>query len=243
MKSFYGTGNWQKIMNHICTISCSANRIFRNICFHTADFQIIAGIEHSAICIASAILQIILGFFCCCAEHNRTISPVLCQQCFGYFRSEVAKVHNKCIALMCVYICKSLYHIGLTFDNGNRALIYIFFVILCCISSNQSFSSLLRKSCRKTITADRNNTDLCLWNVIHGRTLLNKNVFKVDITKLLLSILNYKRILCKALYRYCFFYDTYCHFQNNPKKNPLKVTPAYLLLLSVLLFLFHRYGF
>ena len=159
--------NGTKFCDHIRTFFCCPDGIFRNICFHIAQLQIVAGIEHTAVRIPSSLDQVASSFFCSGYKHLRSVK-MLCKQGLRNLRSEVSKIYHQSIAACFFDILQSLYHMDLTLHDADRTFINILFPVFCLISLHQGFPSGDRQALRKTISAHCYNTDLQFWHILHN---------------------------------------------------------------------------
>ena len=66
-------------MDHVSTVLGIPYRILRDICLDVAQRQVVAGIEHTAVCVAASLAQIIPGLLSGCHKHLRSVK-MLCQQ-------------------------------------------------------------------------------------------------------------------------------------------------------------------
>ena len=171
IQSDHGSCDRLEFMDHVRTLLSGSHRILRDIGFHIAQFQIVAGIEHAAVRIAAALYEIILCFFRSRHEHLRSLE-MFCKQGLGDLRPEVSKVDNQCIASGFLNVLEGLYHMDLTFYDADRTFIDGSFAVLCCVSVDQCFSPVYGQALRETVAAYRNNSDLQFWHVVHDVFLL-----------------------------------------------------------------------
>ena len=143
-KSDQAAGDGQEIVDHVRALLSSPHRIFRNIGPDIAQLQIIAGVEHTAVCVSSAAYQIVLALFCGSREHNRSVK-MFGQQGLGDLRSEVSKVYAQRVASCFLDIFQRLHHMNLALNNADRALIDILCRIFFAISFYKSFSAVYRE--------------------------------------------------------------------------------------------------
>ena len=120
-------------MNHISTSFCCSYRILRDVSFCVSQFQVIAGIQHTAVSISAAIHQAVAGFLSSGTEHYRAVK-VFCQKCFGNFRTEVSKVYTKRITAGFFDILQSLNHLNFAFYDTDWTLINVICAIFLCVS-------------------------------------------------------------------------------------------------------------
>ena len=153
-------------MNHIRAVLCVSNRIFRNVSFYVAKLQVIACVQHTAICVSTSLTEIILCLLCCCDKHFRSVE-MLCKKCLGDLRTKVSKVYTKSVAACFFDVFKSLNHMNLALYNTDWTFINILCVIFLCVGLNKSFSSVYRKAFRETVSADCNDSNFYFWHVIH----------------------------------------------------------------------------
>ena len=158
--------NRHELVNHVRALVSGADRVFRNVNLYIAQLQVVAGVQHAAICVAAAVHEVFCGFFRGRTEHNGAVK-VLCKQRLGNFRTEVAKVNDKRVAACVLYVFKRLYHVDLALHDTYGALINFGSTELLCVSVDQCLSAVDRKGFREAVTADGNNADLDLGNVVH----------------------------------------------------------------------------
>ena len=159
-------------MDHIRALRGRSYRVFRNICPDRTQPQVVAGVQHTAVCVSSSIGQIVLALLGGSAEHLRTLE-MLRKKRLRDLRAEVSKVDHDGVAACLLHILKRLDHLGLALDDADRTFIDVIRAILCGVSLNEGFPAVDRERCREAVAADGYNTDLCLWNVFeHVRFLL-----------------------------------------------------------------------
>ena len=153
------TCNGYKFMNHIGALLRSSDGVLRNICLNIAQRQIVAGIQHAAVSVSASADQASLrGLLSCSHEHFRTVK-MLCKKCFRDLGTKVPKIDNKGIAAGFLNIRKCLKHMHFALDDADRAFIDIRIIVFFPVSFHQGFSSRDRKGFRKTVAANRNDTD------------------------------------------------------------------------------------
>ena len=76
LQTHNGTGNGHKLMNHLGTLGCIAHGLFGYIGTGLAQREGLAGIEHAAVSIATAVDQVLLCLLGGSAEHGGTLEPV-----------------------------------------------------------------------------------------------------------------------------------------------------------------------
>ena len=160
-----GACDRKELMDHIRALSGCSYRILRNISLYAAQSQVVAGVQHTAVSVSASVLQIILGFLSCRAEHLRSFE-VLCKQGLGDLRPEVSKINDQRVAACLLDVFKGLDHMDLTLDDTYRTLIDVIGVVLCLVRIDQCFSSVDRERCREAVTAHSNDTNLCLRDVV-----------------------------------------------------------------------------
>ena len=131
----------QEVVNHIRAFVRIANRIVRDIGLHVAKRQVVAGVQHSAVCVAAAVQQILLALFGGCTEHLWSVK-VLCQQSFGNFRSEISEIYAQRIASRLLNIFQCVYHIDFALDDGDGTFIDVFCIVFFTVCFYQRFPSL-----------------------------------------------------------------------------------------------------
>ena len=135
--------NRHELVNHVRALVSGADRVFRNVNLYIAQLQVVAGVQHAAICVAAAVHEVFCGFFRGRTEHNGAVK-VLCKQRLGNFRTEVAKVNDKRVAACVLYVFKCLYHVDLALHDTDRALIDICCTVFICVGLYQCLSSVYR---------------------------------------------------------------------------------------------------
>ena len=154
-------------MNHIGTFTGKAHRVLGNVRAHIAQLQVIAGVQHSAVCIAAALNQAVLVLFSGGHEHLGAVE-VLGQQGFGNFRTEVAQIDAQRIAAGFLDILQRLHHVDFALHNTDGALINILCVIRRFVSFYQGFSAVYGQGLREAVAADRHDTHFYFRHVVHG---------------------------------------------------------------------------
>ena len=112
-------------MDHICTFFCCSYRIFRNICFDISQFQVVACIEHSAVCISTSLNQDCLRVSSAAATN--IFGP---SKCFASNVSEISgpkfpRYTTECVTSCFLDIFQSLYHVDLALYDTDRTFIDI----------------------------------------------------------------------------------------------------------------------
>ena len=166
-QSYDSPGNGQEFMNHIRAFSCVPHRIFRYVSLYVPQFQVIAGIEHSAIGISAAVQQVAARLLCRRQEHLWPVK-MLCKQGLRYLRPEVAKIDRQCIAPGFPYVLQCLHHMDLALYNTDRTFIDSFLPVFLLISLHQILSSRHGQTLREAVAADSHHCDLHFWHVTHN---------------------------------------------------------------------------
>ena len=160
-KSDDGASDGNELVDHVCALLCSTNGVLRDVSLNIAKLQIVACIQHAAVCIATSVLQISLALLCSCNEDGGTIK-VLCKQGLGDFGTEVSKIYAKCVTSGLLYVLKSLNHVDLALNDTNGALINVSSAILIGISLYQRLSSVNGQALGEAVTANSNDTNFYL---------------------------------------------------------------------------------
>ena len=153
-------------MDHIGAVLSVAHRILGDVCFGVSQFQVVAGVEHSAVCISSSAYQAVAALLGCCNKHFRSVK-MFCQQSLGDLRSEVSKVYAEGITTGFFDILESLDHMDLALDDTDGIFVDVCCIIFFCVSVHKSFSSVYRQGLRETITAHCHDTNFYFGNVVH----------------------------------------------------------------------------
>ena len=138
-----------------------------------AHAEVVRAVEHTAVSVATTIDHVAVTL-CSCNKHTRTIE-VLCNQSLRSLRTEVTEEYNQSVAALLFHFAQSLEHIFLVL-NCSLAVedftLVLFYDVLTALS---------RKRDWKTVTANGNNTELYLWNVVayHNFSLLLKFLYKL----------------------------------------------------------------
>ena len=149
---------WYEVCNHLGNFCSCANRILRDVTLQVAHAEVVRAVEHTAVCITTTIDHVAValsGSY----EHNRTVE-ILCNQSLRSLRTEVTEENHQGVATLLLYLAHSLEH--------------IFFVLNCSLAvENLTFvlfydvlTALCRKRDWKTVTANGNDAELYLWNVV-----------------------------------------------------------------------------
>ena len=158
-------------MDHIRTFPGSSHRIFRDICLDVTELQVVACIQHTAVCIPASLNQIISSLFCRCHEHLRSVK-MFCKERLCNLRSKVSKINDQRITSGLFDVFQRLYHVDLTFHDTDRTFVNIVIPVFCFVCIYKGFSSCYGKALRKTVTADCNDSDFHFWHVVHDSFLL-----------------------------------------------------------------------
>lgn len=90
---------------------------------------------------------------------------MLCQQCLGDLRTEVAQIDAQRIAAGFFQIVQRLYHVDLAFHNADGTFVNILGIILFGIGIDQRLAAVYRQALRKAVTADCDNADFHFRNI------------------------------------------------------------------------------
>ena len=128
-------------MNHLCTLGCVADRLLRNISTSLAQTQGLAGIQHTAVSIATTVDQIVLSLLCSGTEHGGTLEPVSYHG-LRYLGTEVAKVYTESVTSGLLYIGKSLLSVNLALNDADGALVDTILAKFFFILGNHSLTTV-----------------------------------------------------------------------------------------------------
>ena len=142
----------------------SAQWILGNVSADVSEFEVVACVEHAAVCVAASLDQVVLGFLSCRDEHLGAVK-VLCKKGLGDLGAEVAEINAECVAAGSFDVRKSLNHMDLALDNADGTFIDIRLIIFCLISLYESFSAVYGKAFRETVAADSDDAELHFGNV------------------------------------------------------------------------------
>ena len=124
-----GSCNRNKLFHHLSDFFRCSYRIFRDICFQIAKLQVVACIQHTAICISTSLYQIVSMLFCCRNHHTRSVK-IFYQQSLCGLRTEVPKIDNQSITSCFLHLFQGFLHIQLTLYYGWTFV--QFSLISCC---------------------------------------------------------------------------------------------------------------
>ena len=79
-QSYDSPGNGNKLMNPVRAFRRGPHRVLRDVGLHIAQLQVIACIQHTAICVAAPAHQVVLALLGSRYVHGRAVK-MLCQQC------------------------------------------------------------------------------------------------------------------------------------------------------------------
>ena len=163
--------NRKEVMDHVCALFRIAYRIIRDVALCIAKSQVVGSIQNTAVSIAAAVDQIVLGLLSCCAEHLRSIE-MLRKKSLGNFRSEVSKIYAQSVAVILLDVLERVHHVDFALDDCDGTLIDVCSIVLLRVSCYQSFSAVLSKRSGEAVTGNGNNTKLDYRNIVH--TILHK---------------------------------------------------------------------
>ena len=161
-----GTCDGHEVVNQFGTFSCVADGIFGDVSLRLAEFQGVAGIQHAAVCIATAVDEVFLCLLGCSAEHGGTIE-IVGEHGLRNFRSEIAKVHAERVASSFLDVLQCLLHVDFALYDADGTLVDVVGTVFFYILSNKSLTAIYGQRLRETVTAHRNDSDFHLWYVIH----------------------------------------------------------------------------
>ncbi len=151
-------------MNHVSALGSGSHRILGDISADLAQAQVVAGIQHAAVRVSSAVGQIVLALLGSRAEHLRAVK-MLREQCLRDLRAKVSKIDHKGVASRFPDVLKSLDHMDLALDDADRTFIDIIRAVLRGVRVDQSLPAVDRQRSREAVTADSHDTYLNLWDV------------------------------------------------------------------------------
>ena len=156
--------NRKEVVDHIRALLSISDRIVRNIRVDVAKGNIVAGVQHTAVCISASVHQILLALLCRRAEHLRSVK-MLCEKGLGDLRSEVAEENTQCIAACFFDILQRIHHIDFALNDGDRTLVDVVLIILLLICLDERLSSVDSKRRREAVARNRDDANLDLRNV------------------------------------------------------------------------------
>ena len=182
-------------MDHIRAFLGRPNRILRNIGLNIAQFQVVAGIEHPAVCVAASVQQIVAAFLRGSHEHLWPVK-MFCEQSLGYLRSKIAKVYAQRVASGLLDVLKRLHHMDLAFYDADRAFIDIRLAIFCLVCVCQRLPSIDREALWEAVSADSNDSYFDFRYVHHHILLLYIFIF----TFLAAHNMHLRHVSCNSAY-------------------------------------------
>ena len=141
IKSINCISDRKEIVDHVSAIFSVTDRILRDISLYASEMEIVACIEHSAVCISSAILKVSLALFSSCTEHLGAIE-MLSEKSLRNLRTEVSKIYTKSFTSGLLDILKSVDHVDLTLNDTDGTLIDVSCIILLGISLYESLAAV-----------------------------------------------------------------------------------------------------
>ena len=128
-------------MDHLCTLASVANGLLRNVSASLAQRESLAGVQHTAVSIATTVDQILLRLLCSSAEHRRTLEPVG-NHSLRDLRTEVAQINAEGVTSSLLHILESLLSVDLTLNDGDGALVDTILTKLLFILSDNSLTTV-----------------------------------------------------------------------------------------------------
>ena len=153
-----GTGHGHEVSDHLGDVVGGAYRISGDIALEVTHGEVVAAVEHTAIGVATAVDHVAVALSGR-DEHARAME-LLGDERLGGLRTEVAKEHDEGVAASLAHLFDGLEHILLIL-YCSLAVIY-----LALISFHDVLATLGGKSDRETVTADGDDTELHLGNVV-----------------------------------------------------------------------------
>ena len=151
-----------EIGDHVCTVVSVSDRILGDVRLEVAQLQVVARIEHSAICVAPVVEELVACLLSRCDDHRRSVE-ILDEQRLGCLGTEVAEIYDERIASCRVDILERLLHVDLILD---RDLALIDVSVLLLVFSDQRRPPALGQAHGETVSADRHDTDLYLRHIL-----------------------------------------------------------------------------
>src|SRR5699024_3629998 len=133
-----------------------------------AQTQVIGAVQHTAVSVAAAVTQVVAVLFGSSHIHHRAVE-LLGNQGLGGLGTKVAQENHQCITFSSPGLSNGFQHILFVF---NSLLDLDNFAARCAIGLDDIGTASLGQGNHKAITANGNNTQLDLRDIVHGNGLL-----------------------------------------------------------------------
>ena len=157
LESEYYSCHRNEVVDHCRDVGSCSHRILRDIAFQVAHAEVIRAVEHSAVCVATAVDHVAVALS---GSHKHAWSvEFLGDERLWSLRSEVAEEHHESVASCCSHLVESLEHVGIVL-NGCLAIedfTFIFFYDILATLSRQFYW--------EAVTADGDDAQFHLWDV------------------------------------------------------------------------------
>ena len=96
LQTYDSTCDGQELVNHFSTLGSVANRLFRDVSTGLAQRECLAGVQHTAVSVATTVDEVVLSFLSSSTEHCRALEPVG-NHGLRNLRTEVAQIDAECV--------------------------------------------------------------------------------------------------------------------------------------------------
>ena len=128
-------------MNHLSALGSVADGLLGDVSAGLAQRESLAGIQHTAVSIATTVDQVVLSLLGSSAEHRRALEPVSNHR-LRNLGTEVAEVNAQSVTASLLHILKSLLSVNLALNDADGALVDAILTKLLLILSDNGLATV-----------------------------------------------------------------------------------------------------
>ena len=128
-------------MDEFSAVSSVAHGLLGDVSAGLAQGEGVAGVQHTAVGIATTVDQVVLGLLSSGAEHGGAVE-VLGQHGLGDLGTEVAQIDHEGVAASLVDILQGLLHVDLALHDADRTLVDVGSTELLCVSLHEGLATV-----------------------------------------------------------------------------------------------------
>ena len=141
LQTYDSTCDRQELMDHLSTLGSVANGLLRDVSASLAQAQSLAGVQHTAVSVATTVDQVLLSLLSSSTEHSGSLEPVG-QHGLRNLRTEVAQVYAEGVTACLCDILQCLLGVDLTLNDTDRTLVDAFLTKLLLLLSDNSLTTV-----------------------------------------------------------------------------------------------------
>ena len=177
MQTNNGTGDGQELVDEFGAVGCVAYGLLRNVGAGLAQRKGVAGVQHAAVSVATAVNQVLLGLLSGGTEHGGTVE-ILGEHGLRDFRTKVAQIYAEGVTACLGDIFESLLHVDFALYNTDGAFVDAFLAKFLLILGDNGLAAVNSQRFGETVARNGDDSDLNNRYVVH---LLVKMFVKVNV--------------------------------------------------------------